>query len=109
MSVNAWTTLNRALGAAALVFVALGPLFLTTYWASAIFTQALWYGIAAASLIFLSAFGGMVSLGQTAIYGIAGLVLGNLVTNGQAKGSTSAGIHGSRLWSQLPRPSRSGS
>jgi branched-chain amino acid transport system permease protein len=53
---------------------------------SAIFTQAFWYAIAAASMIFLSAYGGMVSLGQTAIYGIAGLVLGNLYTTGEVKG-----------------------
>ena len=86
MSRSAWLNLNRGLGAAALLLVALGPLFLSHYWVSAIFTQAFWYGIAAASLIFLSAYGGMVSLGQTAIYGIAGLVLGNLITTGEAKG-----------------------
>jgi branched-chain amino acid transport system permease protein len=86
MSRNAWVNLNRGLGAAGLVLVALGPLYLSHYWVSVIFTQALWYGIAAASLIFLSAYGGMVSLGQTAIYGIAGLVLGNVITTGEAKG-----------------------
>ena len=43
-------------------------------------------GIVAASLIFLSAFGGMVSLAQVALYGIAGFVVGNLTTNGNTKG-----------------------
>jgi branched-chain amino acid transport system permease protein len=43
-------------------------------------------GIVAASLIFLSAYGGMVSLAQVAIYGIAGFALGNLTTNGNTKG-----------------------
>ena len=43
-------------------------------------------GIVAASLIFLSAYGGMVSLAQVAIYGIAGFVLGNATTNGNTKG-----------------------
>jgi branched-chain amino acid transport system permease protein len=81
-----WDNLNRGLGAAAVILAVLAPLYLSHYWVSALFTQALWLGIAAASLIFLSAYGGMVSLGQTAIYGIAGLVFGNLVTTGEAKG-----------------------
>ena len=45
-----------------------------TYWVSALLTQMLFLGIAAASLIFLSAYGGMVSLAQVALYGIAGFV-----------------------------------
>ena len=40
------------------------------------------FGIAAASLIFLSSYGGMVSLAQVSIYGIAAFVLGNCVTTG---------------------------
>ena len=43
-------------------------------------------GIVAASLIFLSAYGGMVSLAQVAVYGIAGFVVGNATTNGNTKG-----------------------
>ena len=43
-------------------------------------------GIVAASLIFLSAYGGMLSLGQVALYGIAGFVVGNTTTNGNTKG-----------------------
>ena len=46
----------------------------------------LFLGIVAASLIFLSAYGGMVSLAQVAIFGIAGFVLGNATTNGNTKG-----------------------
>ena len=46
----------------------------------------LFLGIVAASLIFLSAYGGMVSLAQVAIYGIAGFVVGNATTNGNTKG-----------------------
>jgi branched-chain amino acid transport system permease protein len=98
MSRSAWLNLNRGLWIAALVVVAVGPLYLSQYWVSAIFTQALWYGIAAASLIFLSAYGGMVSLGQTAIYGIAGLVFGNLVTTGEAKGIH---LHWNPWWALL--------
>ena len=49
------------------------------FFVSVILTKALWLGIAAASLIFLSAYGGMVSLAQVGLYGIAGMTLANLV------------------------------
>ena len=50
------------------------------------------FGIAAASLIFLSAYGGMISLAQTALMGISGYLLGNMVTQGGA-GGESKGLH----------------
>jgi len=78
-----WTTkriVERCVGVAVLVFVAIGPAALTDYWVSSILTQTFLLGIAAASLIFLSAYGGMISLAQTAIFGIAGFSLANLVT-----------------------------
>jgi len=78
--------LGLALGAGVLVLAALGPLVFSTYWISFILTQVFLLGIAAASLIFLSAYGGMVSLAQVALYGIAGFVLGNVVTTGNSKG-----------------------
>ncbi len=58
---------------------ALAPLFVSDFFLSVILTKALWLGVAAASLIFLSAYGGMVSLGQVGIYGIAGMTFANLV------------------------------
>jgi len=64
----------------------LAPLVFTDFFVSVILTKALWLGVAAASLIFLSAYGGMVSLAQVSIYGIAGFVLGNATTNGNTKG-----------------------
>ena len=79
-------TLDRGIGLVALVLVALGPVAFSAYWVSFILTQTFWLGIAATSMIFLSAYGGMVSLGQVGIYGVAGIVLGNVVTTGQVKG-----------------------
>src|SRR5439155_514391 len=38
------------------------------------------------SLIFLFAYGGMVSLAQAGIYGVAGMALGNMVANGGSRG-----------------------
>jgi branched-chain amino acid transport system permease protein len=75
-----------AIALGVLVLAALGPLIFNTYWISFILTQVFLVGVAAASLIFLSAYGGMVSLAQVALYGIAGFVLGNVVTTGNSKG-----------------------
>ena len=65
-------TPDRVVAAAALVLAATAPLYVSNYWLGQLLTQMLFLGIAAASLIFLSAYGGMVSLAQVAIYGIAG-------------------------------------
>jgi branched-chain amino acid transport system permease protein len=76
-------TLERAFrwgpGLAALVVLALGPLIFSDFYLSAVITKALWLGIAAVSLIFLAGYVGMVSLGQVALYGIAGFTMANLV------------------------------
>jgi branched-chain amino acid transport system permease protein len=58
---------------------ALAPLVFTEFFVSVILTKALWLGVAAASLIFLSAYGGMVSLAQMGILGVAGMTFANLV------------------------------
>lgn len=78
--------LERMFGIGALVLLALGPLVFSDYWVSFILTQTFLIGIAVASLIFLNAYGGMVSLAQTALFGVAGFALGNMVTKGEAKG-----------------------
>jgi branched-chain amino acid transport system permease protein len=79
-------TPDRVAGTTALVVAVISPLILPPYWVGTLLTQMLFLGIVAASLIFLSAYGGMVSLGQVAVYGIAGFVLGNATTNGNTKG-----------------------
>src|SRR5215212_8688610 len=83
---NRDVTLDRGVGIGILVIALLAPLVLSEYWIAALLTQMLILGVVAASLIFLSAYGGMVSLAQVAIYGIAGFVLGNVTTNGNTKG-----------------------
>lgn len=79
-------TADRTVGVAALLFAVLAPLFLPGFWIANLLTQTLILGIVAGSLVFLSAYGDMVSLAQVAIYGIAGFVVGNLTTNGNTKG-----------------------
>jgi len=61
------------------VAAAIAPLFVSDFFLNSILTKALWLGIAAASLIFLAAYGGMVSLAQVGLYGIAGMAYANLV------------------------------
>ncbi len=58
---------------------ALAPLVLSDFFVSVIMTKALWLGVGASSLIFLSAYGGMVSLAQVGILGVAGMTFANLV------------------------------
>jgi branched-chain amino acid transport system permease protein len=77
---------ERLVGAAAVIVAAASPLLFSRFFVSFVLTQTLILGIAAAGLIFLSAYGGLVSLAQIALYGIAGFVLGNCVTHGETKG-----------------------
>lgn len=65
--------------AVVVVAFALTPLVFDEFFVSVILTKALWLGVAAASLVFLSAYGGMVSLAQVGIYGVAGMTFANLV------------------------------
>ncbi len=90
-AVRAWpvkTRIERSTAVAVVLVLAIWPVVFNghSYWVSYILTQTFVLGIAAASLTFLAAYGGMVSLAQVALYGTCGLVLGNLVATGQAKG-----------------------
>jgi branched-chain amino acid transport system permease protein len=78
--VRRFATFEGVVGLGFLVFALLAPLIVTTYWLSALLTQVLILGMIAASLTFLSAYGGMLSLAQVAIYGIAGFAAGNATT-----------------------------
>jgi branched-chain amino acid transport system permease protein len=70
---------SYAVLAVVIVLAALAPLVFTNFFVSVILTKALWLGVAAASLVFLSAYGGMVSLAQVGLYGVAGMTFANLV------------------------------
>jgi branched-chain amino acid transport system permease protein len=65
--------------AAVALLAALAPRLFDDFFINVILTKALWLGVAAASLIFLAAYGGMVSLGQLGLLGIAGMTYANLV------------------------------
>ncbi len=89
---DALTGRGRGLTIAAVVLLigALGPVIFTDFYLNQIITKALFLGIAASSLIFLAAYGGRVSLAQTALYGIAGFTMANLVL---AEGGASVALH----------------
>lgn len=72
---------DRGVGAAFVVVLVLAPAIFSAFFLDAIITYALLTGIAAASLTFLSAYGGMVSLAQVMMYGVAAFALGNLVVS----------------------------
>lgn len=67
------------------------PAIFTDAWVDGILTRSLIFGLGAASLVFLSAYGGMISLAQTALMGIAGYALGNMVSQG-GEGGESKGL-----------------
>jgi branched-chain amino acid transport system permease protein len=68
---SSWFLAKRVSLAVVLLVVLLVPQLFSTFFASSIGVQSLVLGIAAASIIFLNAVVGMVSLAQTALYGIA--------------------------------------
>lgn len=82
------TVAERTIGVAALALAVLAPMLFSNFWVNSILTQALILGIGAASLIFLSAYGGMISLAQTGLMGISGYALANMVTQRVPGGET---------------------
>jgi branched-chain amino acid transport system permease protein len=84
--VPVWGSVDRATGSVLVLVAIFAPVIFNTYWLGTLLTDALILGILAATLIFLSAYGGMVSLAQVSLYGIAAFAIGNLTTTGNTKG-----------------------
>ena len=63
------------------VALALVPAIFDTYFTSAVAATAMIFGLAAVSLTFLAAYGGIVSLAQTGLYGIAGFVMAHFIVS----------------------------
>ncbi|MDX6618949.1 MAG: branched-chain amino acid transport system permease protein [Gaiellales bacterium] len=73
-------TVERVIGAIGVAIFVLAPLLFSVYTVDQLMTLMLIYAIVAMSLVFLASYGGMVSLAQTALFGIAGFVFGNMTT-----------------------------
>jgi branched-chain amino acid transport system permease protein len=73
--------INRTVAAGILVFLVLAPPLdiVSDFNLSQVGIRALWLGMAAASVVFLASFGGMVSLAQVGLYGVAGFTYADLV------------------------------
>lgn len=69
---------TRGVLAVVLLVVVLVPVVTTTFFTSQVGLTSLWLGLVAVSLTFLSGYGGMVSLAQTALFGVAGLITARL-------------------------------
>ncbi len=76
--IGSYLLARRAVLVAAAIAVALLPVLFSTYVTSAIALPTLWVGLCAASLTFLASYGGMVSLAQTGLFGVAGLLTATL-------------------------------
>jgi branched-chain amino acid transport system permease protein len=70
----------------ALAFLIVLPTFGSRFFVEFVVTRALILGLVASTIVFLSAYGGMVSLAQLLAYGVAGFVIGNCVPKGNNKG-----------------------
>lgn len=79
---------ERSIGVGVLVLALLAPVLVSDFWLDTVLTQAFILGIGAASLVLLSAYGGMISLAQAGLMGIAGYALGNMVTQRVPGGET---------------------
>jgi branched-chain amino acid transport system permease protein len=82
------SAVERVIGVAVLVFVLFAPQLVSGFWMDTVLTQTFILGIGAASLVFLSAYGGMISLAQAGLMGTAGYALGNMVSERVEGGET---------------------
>jgi branched-chain amino acid transport system permease protein len=75
---RAYTLARRGLVVGGAIVIALVPVLFSTYVTSSIGLPTLWVGLCAASLTFLASYGGMVSLAQIGLFGVAGLLTATL-------------------------------
>jgi branched-chain amino acid transport system permease protein len=76
---------NLAVAAAVLALLVL-PLVGSDFFVSFVMTRTVMLGLAAATIVFLSSYGGMVSLAQLLFVGVGGFMVGNAVGEGGTKG-----------------------
>lgn len=68
------------------VLLAVVPLFVSGFLVDFVLTRTLMLGLAAATIVFLARYGGMVSLGQILFFAIAGFMYGNAALDAGARG-----------------------
>ncbi len=65
--------------AAVVVLLVVLPVFRSDFFIDFVMTRTMMLGLAASSIVFLSAYGGMISLAQWLIFGVSGFMIGNAV------------------------------
>lgn len=68
------------------VLLVILPALTSGFFIDFVMTRTMMLGLAASTIIFLSAYGGMVSLGQFLLFGVAGFTIGNVVAEAGSKG-----------------------
>lgn len=86
--------MRRLTSGSGIAFVALLVLLLALpaigsgFFVNVVMTRSLMLGLAAATIVFLAAYGGMISLAQLMLFGIAGFMFGNAALEAGARGLT---------------------
>jgi branched-chain amino acid transport system permease protein len=86
MTVGKLATPRTLVFVAVVVFLLLLPTFGTTFFVNNVMTRVMILGIGAATIVFLSSYGGMISLAQLLFAGIAGFMFGNAALESGARG-----------------------
>ncbi|WP_407562218.1 branched-chain amino acid ABC transporter permease [Streptomyces sp. 184] len=86
MTTRGLLTRSNLLGAALVVVLLILPNLATAYFVNFVMTQTLILGLAAATIVFLAKYGGMVSLAQFLLFGVAGFMFGNAAQETGARG-----------------------
>jgi branched-chain amino acid transport system permease protein len=92
----AWMKTIRPQHVLVLLFLVAYPLVASPFWTVQIGAQALFLGVIALSLMFLAGYGGMVSLSQMTVAGVAGYMVAVFGTN------STHPLFGWPLWAAVP-------
>ena len=86
MSPHARLTRGNLAFALLLVFLVVLPSLAPAFFINFVMTQTLMLGLAASTIVFLVKYGGMISLAQFLLFGVAGFMFGNAALDSGARG-----------------------
>lgn len=86
MNLRARLSAETLAGAGVVLVLVLLPSLATSFFVNFVMTQTLILGLAASTIVLLAKYGGMTSLAQLLMFGIAGFMFGNAALEGGARG-----------------------
>jgi branched-chain amino acid transport system permease protein len=86
MTARGLLTRSNLLLAALVALLLILPSLMTPFFVNFVMTQTLVLGLAAATIVFLAKYGGMTSLAQFLLFGVAGFMFGNAAQEAGARG-----------------------